>query len=132
MSAVKLTSREIVASAGMGVAIPKVPCSLKLLIPKLTPFLDAEMPKAGTLATGQSPEPPVPVKSGLLETTCQRSRQLIGGETGVGMPVSLGVGATVSVNGMVVSVVAGVVGGDVEVISIVAVIGMAVCVGSGF
>jgi hypothetical protein len=129
VSVVKFTFSEIVDSAGMGVAIPKVPCSLKLLIPKLTLFLEVEMPKAGMLATGQFPEPSVPVKSGLLETTCQRSRQLMGGETGVGVPVSVGVRAMVSVNGIAVSVA---VGGNVGVTSIVAVIGIAVCVGSGF
>ena len=132
VSAVKLTSRDMVASAGRGVAIPKVPCSLKLLMPKLMPFLEAEMPRVGTLAAEQSPEALVLVSSGSLETICQRSRQLMGGETGVGVPVSVGIGETVAVNGIVVSVAVSVVTGNVEVNSIVAVIGMAVCVGSGF
>ena len=132
VSAVKVTSRDIVASAGRGVAIPKEPCSLKLLIPKLTPFLEAEMPRAGTLAAGQSPEGLVSVKSGLLETTCQRSRQLIGGETGVGSAVSVGMGEAVSVKGIAVSVAVSVIGGNVGVVSIVVVIETGVFVGSGF
>ena len=132
VSAVKLTSREMVASAGRGVAIPKVPCPLKLLTPKLTPFLEAEMPRAGILATEQFPESLVPVKSESLETICQRSRQLIGGETGVRVAVSVGVGEMVTVNGINVSVAVRIAGGKVGVISIVAVIGIAVCVGSGF
>ena len=132
VSAVKLTFREMVASAGRGVAIPKVPCSLKLLMPKLMPFREAEMPRVGTLAAEQSPEALVLVSSGSLETICQRSRQLIGGETGVRVAVSVGVGEMVTVNGIDVSVAVRVAGGKVGVISIVAVIGIAVCVGSGF
>lgn len=129
VSAVKLTSKDMIASTGRGIAIPKVPCSLKLLTPKLIPLFDAEMPKAGILATAQFPASLVSIKSGSLETTCQRSRQLMGGEIWVGVAVSVGVGETVSVNGMAVAVE---VGDGVRLGSMVAVAGTAVLVGSGF
>ena len=129
VSTVRSTFNETMASAGRGVDIPKTPCSLKLLTPKFKLSLDAEIPKAGTLENKQSPVPLVSDKSGLLEITCQRSRQPMGGDTGVGVAVSVGVGEMVSVNGITVSVE---VGGSVGLTSIVAVAGTTVLVGSGF
>lgn len=133
VSTVKLTLSVIVASTGSGVVIPKVPLSLKLLTPKLIPSLEAAIPNPGTLAASQFPAALVSIRSRLLEMTCQRSRQLIGGETGVGVgegeAVSVGVGDRDSVGEIIISVG---VGDEVVSINVVAVAGRGVRVGSSF